>query len=66
MYTLLYISTMAFMGTYADLPSCQNAMREIITVQMNPPGQRLPEVNESITLRLANQRFFVCVPVKKG
>jgi hypothetical protein len=66
MYTLLYISTMAFMGTYADLPSCQNAMREIITVQMNPPNQRMPEVNESINLRLANQRFFVCVPVKKG
>jgi hypothetical protein len=66
MYTLLYITTMAFMGTYADLPSCENAVREIVTVQMNPPGQRLPAVNESINLRIAMQKSFVCVPVKKG
>jgi hypothetical protein len=57
---------MAFMGTYADLPSCQHAIREIFTVQLNPPGQRLPELNESITLRLAGQRSFVCVPAKKN
>jgi hypothetical protein len=57
---------MAFMGTYADLPSCQNAIREVYTLQLNPPGQRLPELNESINLRLATQRVFVCVPVKKG
>jgi hypothetical protein len=66
MYTLLYITTMAFMGTYADQASCQNAIREVYTVQLNPPGQRLLELNESINLRLATQRVFVCVPVKKG
>ena len=66
MYTLLYIASMTFLGNYADLPSCQNAIREIYATQANPPGRRLPELEESINIRISTQKTHICVPVKKG
>lgn len=66
MYNLVLVSTMAFLGTYADMPSCQNAIREIFAQKMNPPGQRLPELEESINLRVSVQKTYLCVPAKKG
>ena len=65
MYTLLYIANFAFMGTYADLPSCQNALYEIYATRMNVPGQRNPEFDQVIQLQLKLEKSFVCVPVKK-
>ena len=66
MYTLLYITSMTFLGSYADLPSCQHAIREIYATQVNPPGRRLPELEESINTRISTQKTHICVPVKKG
>jgi hypothetical protein len=66
MYTLLFISSMAYLGTYADLPSCQHAIREIFATQTNPPGKRLPELEESINLRVNTQKTYICVPTKKN
>jgi hypothetical protein len=57
---------MAFLGSYADLPSCQNAIREIFLFRANPPGQRLPELNESINSRISIQKEYLCLPNKKG
>ena len=66
MFTLLFISNFAFMGTYADLPSCQNALYEIYATRMNAPGQRDPETDKNIQKLLKVEKSFVCVPVKKG
>lgn len=65
MYNLLYIANFVFMGTYADLPSCQNALYEIYATKMNIPGQRNPELDKVIQLQLKVDRSFVCVPMKK-
>ena len=54
------------MGTYADLPSCQNALYEIYATRMNVPGQRNPEIDKTIQNNLKFEKSFVCVPVKKG
>lgn len=65
MYNLLYIANFVFMGTYADLPSCQNALYEIYATKMNIPGQRNPELDKVIQTQLKLDKSFVCVPVKK-
>jgi hypothetical protein len=65
MFTLLFISNFAFMGTYADLRSCQNALYEIYATRMNAPGQRDPEIDKSIQKILKTEKSFVCVPVNK-
>jgi hypothetical protein len=66
MYNLLYIANFVFMGTYADLPSCQNALYEIYATKMNVPGQRSPEIEKTIQTQMKFEKSFVCVPVKKG
>ena len=65
MYNLLYIANFVFMGTYADLPSCQNALYEIYATKMNIPGQRNPELDKVIQNQLKLDKSFVCVSVKK-
>lgn len=66
MYTLVFILvTPVFLGEYSDLGSCQNAIREIYTLLANPPGKRLPELEESITIRINTQKSYVCIPKKK-
>jgi len=65
MYNLLYIANFVFMGTYADLPSCQNALYEIYATKMNIPGQRNPELDKVIQSQLKLDKSFVCVPMKK-
>jgi hypothetical protein len=67
MYTLVFIlATPAFLGEYMGLASCQNAIREIYSIQANPPGRRLPELEESINLRVSMQKSYVCIPKSKG
>lgn len=67
MYTLVFImATPVFLGEYFDLASCQNAIREIHSFQANPPGKRLPELEESINLRVSVQRSYVCIPKRKN
>jgi hypothetical protein len=66
MYTLVFIlSTPVFLGEYYNLASCQNAIREIYAFQINPAGQRLPELNESINIRANTQKSYLCIPKKK-
>jgi hypothetical protein len=66
MYNLLYIANFVFMGTYADLPSCQNALYEIYATKANSPGQRSPDIDKAIQTQMKFEKSFVCVPVKKG
>ena len=66
MYNLLYIANFIFMGTYADLPSCQNALYEIYATRMNIPGQRNSELEKIIQKQMELNKEFLCVPVKKG
>lgn len=66
MYTLIFVSNFLFLGTYADLYSCQNAIREIYTQKANPPGMRLPELEEGINITIKTQKQLLCIPVKKS
>ena len=72
MFNLLYMATIAgaslisFLGDYNDLPSCQNAIREIYANRLNVPGQRNPELEKTIQLYMNTRAEFLCVPVKKG
>ena len=66
MYNLLYIANFVFMGAYADMPSCQNALYEIYATRMNAPGQRNADIDKAIQQILKFEKSFVCVPVKKG
>jgi hypothetical protein len=66
MYTLIFVSNFLFLGTYADLYSCQNAISEIYTQKANPPGMRLPELEEGINITIKTQKQLLCIPVKKS
>lgn len=66
MYTLVFITAMTNLGVYPDIQSCQNAIREIISVQLNPPNQRLKEIEPAIDIKLKYQKVYVCVPEKKS
>ncbi len=65
MYTLVFLANMSLLGTYANLASCQNAMHEIYAVKLNPPGMRMPEIEESIKLRMKYAKEYACLPVSK-
>lgn len=61
-YLLLFIlNGPAYLGDYKDLASCQSAIREIYTVKVNPPGQRLKELEQTIDLQVKNNKEFLCV-----
>lgn len=66
MYTLLFVLNLpfAYLGDYRDLSTCQAAIREIYAHRINPPGQRLKELEPSIDLQVKNGKEFLCV--KKG
>ena len=68
LYTLLFImnTPYAYLGDYRDLASCQNAIREIYTIKINPPGQRLKELEQTIDLQVKNNKEFLCVLKVKG
>ena len=66
MYTLIFVSNFIFLGTYANLESCQNAIHEIYVMRQNAPNMRDPEVEKSIQIQMQNNTKFLCVPVKKG
>jgi hypothetical protein len=67
-YILLAVMSMpaVFQGEFTDLASCQNAIHEIYATKMNPPNQRLPEIEEAVKQQLKVQRSFICVPKQKG
>jgi hypothetical protein len=66
MYNLLFVlASPVFLGQYPNLESCQDAIYEIFATQMNPPGQRIPAVEQSIQIKLKYQKSYLCVPTKK-
>lgn len=56
---------MSLLGSYNDLPSCQHAIREIFSQQINPPNQRLPALEDAIDLKIKYQKTHICLPTKK-
>lgn len=66
MYALLFVALTApaFMGDYRDLAACQAAVREIYAQRINPPGQRMKELDQSIDLTVRTSKEYLCV--KKG
>lgn len=44
--------------------ACQDAVREIYAQKINPPGQRLKELEQTIDLQVKNSKEYLCV--KKG
>jgi hypothetical protein len=44
--------------------ACKNAIREIYAQRINPPGQRLKELEETIDLQIKVSKEYLCV--KKG
>jgi hypothetical protein len=65
MYTLIFVTNFVFLGTYADLKSCENALYEIYATRTNVPGQRDPALEPVIQSKLKNSNAFACIPVKK-
>jgi hypothetical protein len=65
MFTLIFLANMTVLGTYANMASCQHAMHEVYAVKYNPPGMRMPEVEESIKVRMKYAKEYVCLPVSK-
>ena len=65
MYTLIFVTNFVFLGTYADLKSCKNALYEIYATRMNVAGQRDPALEPVIQSRLKSSNAFACIPVKK-
>lgn len=63
MYILLFVlnAPFAYMGDYKDLAMCQNAIKEIYLQRINPPGKRLPELNQTIEIQLTTSKEFLCV-----
>lgn len=49
---------------FDSLASCQNAVREIYAQKINPPGQRLKELEQTIDLQVKTSKEYLCV--KKG
>jgi hypothetical protein len=66
MYTLVFVTNFVFLGTYANLDSCQNAIYEIHATRMNVAGQRDPSLEPLIRDKIKNSNAFACIPVKKG
>lgn len=66
MFTLLFVLNLpyAYLGDYKDQASCNAAIREIYAHRINPPGQRLKELESAIELQVKNGKEFLCV--KKG
>jgi len=65
MYTLIFVTNFVFLGTYADLKSCENALYEIHATRTNVPGQRDPALEPVIQSKLKYSNSFACIPVKK-
>ena len=66
MYTLILVTASALLGTYNDLPSCQDAIRAIYTFKINPYNFQNPEIEKAINTNILYQREYVCIPNKKG
>ena len=49
---------------FDSMNSCQNAIREIYAQKVNPPGQRLKELEGTIDLQMKTSKEYLCV--KKG
>lgn len=65
MFTLVFLANMSLLGTYANMASCQNAIHEIYSAKLNPPGMRMPEVEEAIKVRMKYAKEYACLPVSK-
>lgn len=46
---------------FDSLNACQNAIREIHSQRVNPPGQRLKELEPVIDLQMKTSREYLCV-----
>lgn len=68
MYNLIYtIATLATtLGSYADLPSCQKAMRNHARIQMiGPDMPTSPDIEKALDLQLQVTKRYVCLKVDK-
>lgn len=63
MFILLFVlnAPFVYLGDYKDLSACQNAMREIYAHRVNPPGQRLKELEPAIDTQVKHGKEFLCV-----
>jgi hypothetical protein len=64
MWTLLFVlngMTPAYLGDYKDFPTCRAAVREIISLRLNPPNQKLKELESVIDLQLKETKEFLCI-----
>lgn len=65
MYNLIYtIAALATsLGTYADLPSCEKAMRDHARTQMLGTMPTTPDVEKALDLQLQITKKYVCLKV---
>ncbi len=68
MYNLIYtIATLATtLGSYADLPSCQKAMRTHARIQMlGADMPTTPEIEKALDIQLQVTKKYVCLKVDR-
>jgi hypothetical protein len=46
---------------FSTQSACQNAIREIYAQKVNPPGQRLKELETTINLQVKTSKEYLCV-----
>lgn len=55
----------AQLGTYEDLASCQNAIREVLSADILPSALSNPNVQASIDIAMQLQTQYRCVQTKE-
>lgn len=68
MYNLILIASNLFIGQYATLDNCNNAIRGIYERQMAPYPELISkkdmvEIQKSIDIQVKFQRKYICVKV---
>ena len=68
LYNLIMVTTPMFMGQYASLESCNNAIRAIYEKQLIPnpsliPKNEMANAQKSVDIKFQYQHEYVCVPV---
>ena len=67
LYIMMAVMSNVYLGTYWDLPSCQNAIRERMVAQMAPPQVLADPKNRAQVLAVVDrmlpiQNDYICVP----
>lgn len=61
-YILVALMTQTSLGQYANLASCQNALRSMYVAKVAPESASNPVVIKAIDTQVKYQRDYACLP----